>query len=108
MFNMIMLKIVMFTIMFPMYNIMAFNHIQVHESLRSTHVSKPPSISFHFVMLTNVGETSCSHEVISVHDHAKNRHAMQSWISIHKNGTWDLVPLPKGRKAISCKVKIHI
>ena len=37
-------------------------------------------------------------------DHAKWEHAMKSKLaSIAKNGTWDLVPLPKDKKALSCK-----
>ena len=55
-------------------------------------------------MLSDAGEPSCYNKAISVHDHAKWKQAMQNESdSIHKNGTWDLVPLPKGRKALPCK-----
>ena len=55
-------------------------------------------------MLINVGEPSSYHEAISVHDHAKWQHAMQSDLDgIQKNGTWDLVCLPKATKALPCK-----
>ena len=47
-------------------------------------------------MLTDADEPSCYREAILASDHAKWEHAMQSELdSIHKNGTWDLVPLPK-------------
>ena len=59
------------------------------------HASKPPSRFIDFVTLTNVGEPPCYHEAISVQDHAKWKHAMPCELdSIHKNGTWDSVPLP--------------
>ncbi|MCO5573352.1 hypothetical protein L7F22_027121 [Adiantum nelumboides] len=37
-------------------------------------------------------------------DHVKWVKAMKSKMdSLHKNGTWDLVPLPKGKNALPCK-----
>ncbi|MCO5591877.1 hypothetical protein L7F22_045870 [Adiantum nelumboides] len=37
-------------------------------------------------------------------DHVKWEKAMKSKMdSLHKNGTWDLVPLPKEKKALPCK-----
>ena len=37
-------------------------------------------------------------------DHAKWELAMKSELSsIEKNGTWDLVPLPKDKKVLPCK-----
>ena len=41
-------------------------------------VSKPPSKFVDYVMLASVGEPSCYHEAISVHDHAKWKQAMQN------------------------------
>ena len=78
---------------------------QVQDSLRrSMRVPKAPSKFADYVMLTDAGEPSCYNEAISVNDHVKWKQAMQSELdSIYKNGTWDLVPLPKDRKALPCK-----
>ena len=71
---------------------------------RSTRVSRPPAKLTDYVMLTDAGEPSCYKEAMLASDHAKWEHAMQSELdSIYKNGTWDLVPLPKDRKALPCK-----
>ena len=54
-------------------------------------------------MLLDAGEPSCYHKAIFVHDHARWKKDMQNELdSIHKNGTQDLVPLPKGRKTLPC------
>ena len=71
---------------------------------RSTRFTKPPARFTDYVMLTDAGEPSCYKEAILASDHAKWEHAMRNELdSIHKNGTWDLVPLPKDRKALPCK-----
>ena len=71
---------------------------------RYSRVSKPPTRLMDYVMLTDAGEPSCYKETVSVSDHAKWEHAMKSELdSIHNNDTWDLVPLPKDRKALPCK-----
>ena len=55
-------------------------------------------------MLTDADEPSCYKEAMLASDHVKWEHAMQSELdNIHKNGTWELVPLPKDRKALPCK-----
>ena len=57
-----------------------------------------------YVMLSYASEPSCYNEAMSVHDPAKWKQAMQNELdSIRKHETWDLVPLPKGRKALPCK-----
>ena len=58
-------------------------------------VSKPFGKFAYSVILMDACEPSCYHEAISVQDHAKWKHAMPCELdSIHKNGTWDSVPLP--------------
>ena len=71
---------------------------------RSTDVSRPPDRLTNYVMLTDAGEPSCYKEAMLASGHAKWEHAMQSELdSIHKNGTWDFVTLPKDRKVLPCK-----
>ena len=71
---------------------------------RSTSVSRPPAKFTDYLMLTDVGEPSCYKETMLASDHAKWECAMQSELdNIYKNGTWDLLPLPKNRKALPCK-----
>ena len=49
-------------------------------------------------------ESSTYEEVVSCSDSGKWMIAMQEEMkSLHKNGTWDMVRLPKGKKAIRCK-----
>ena len=49
-------------------------------------------------------EPSTYEEVISCSDSGKWMIALQEEIeSLHKNWTWDMVRLPKGKKAIRCK-----
>ena len=68
---------------------------------RSTSVSRPPAKFTDYLMLTDVGEPSCYKETMLASDHAKWECAMQSELdNIYKNGTWDLLPLPKDRKAL--------
>jgi hypothetical protein len=56
-------------------------------------------------MLTDAGEpSSCYKEVILASDLANWEHAMQSELnSNNNNGTWDLIPLLKDRKALPRK-----
>ena len=57
-----------------------------------------------FVLVTDSGEPSCYEEAMLVGGHAKWELAMKSKLaSIEKNATWDLVPLPKDKKALPCK-----
>ena len=74
---------------------------------RSQRISHPPERfvpSVDFVLLTDSGEPSCYKEAMLADDHAKWELAMKSELSsIEKNGTWDLVPLPKDKKALPCK-----
>jgi hypothetical protein len=49
-------------------------------------------------------EPTCYDEAISVEDSDSWMVAMESEMeSLHKNGTWDLVPAPKGKKPVKCK-----
>ena len=49
-------------------------------------------------------EPSTYEEAINYNDLGKWMIAMQEEMeSLHKNGTWDMVRLPKGKKAIRCK-----
>ena len=49
-------------------------------------------------------EPSTYEETVSCSDSSKWMISMQEEMeSLHKNGTWDLVRLPKGKKAIRCK-----
>ena len=49
-------------------------------------------------------EPSTYEETVSCSDSSKWMISMQEGMeSLHKNGTWDLVRLPKGKKAIRCK-----
>ncbi|MCO5573975.1 hypothetical protein L7F22_027753 [Adiantum nelumboides] len=57
-----------------------------------------------FVLLTDSGEPSCYKEAMLANDKVQWEHAMKRELSsIAKNKTWELVPLPKGRKALPCK-----
>ena len=67
---------------------------------QSTRVSRPLAKLTNYVMLTDASEPSCYKEAMLASDHVKWEHAMQSELdSIYKNGTWDLLHLPKDRKA---------
>ena len=48
-------------------------------------------------------EPSTYEEAVSCSDSGKWMIAMQEMESLHKNGTWDMVRLPKVKKAIRCK-----
>jgi ATP-binding cassette subfamily B (MDR/TAP) protein 1 len=57
-----------------------------------------------YCLLTEDGEPSTFHEAIKSTDVSMWMTAMQEEIeALHKNNTWDLVPLPQGRKAIGNK-----
>ena len=73
----------------------------------SKRVSHPPDRyvpSLDYVMLTDCGEPSCYKEACRMVDSDKWQLAMQSEMTaLHVNQTWDLVPLPKDKKALLCK-----
>ncbi|KAE8728811.1 hypothetical protein F3Y22_tig00004072pilonHSYRG00246 [Hibiscus syriacus] len=57
-----------------------------------------------YCLLTEDGEPSIYHEAINNSDASLWMMAMQEEIeALHKNNTWDLVPLPQGRKPIGNK-----
>ncbi|MCO5577643.1 hypothetical protein L7F22_031474 [Adiantum nelumboides] len=72
-----------------------------NQPRRSQRVSHPLE---RFVLLTDSGEPSCYKEAMLANDKVQWEHAMKKELSnIAKNKTWELVPLPKGRKALPCK-----
>jgi hypothetical protein len=79
------------------------------EVRRSTRERRPPAWHSEYVIESNVAyclqtedeEPSTFHEAIKSTDVSMWMIAMQEEIeALHKNNTWDLVPLPQGRKAI--------
>ena len=57
-----------------------------------------------YCLLTEDGEPSTFHEATKSQEASMWMAAMQKEIkALHKNKTWDLVPLPQGRKAIRNK-----
>ncbi|KAH9668902.1 Integrase catalytic domain-containing protein [Citrus sinensis] len=82
------------------------------EVRRSTCERQPPTchseyvteINVAYCLLTEDGEPSTFHEVLNSSDVAFWMTAMQEEIeALHKNKTWELIPLPHGRKAIGNK-----
>jgi hypothetical protein len=82
------------------------------EVRRSTRKRRPPAWHSEYVtesniaycLLTEDGEPSTFHKAIKSTDVSMWMTAMQEEIeALHKNNTWDLVPLPQGRKAIGNK-----
>ncbi|KAH9708912.1 retrovirus-related pol polyprotein from transposon TNT 1-94-like protein [Citrus sinensis] len=82
------------------------------EVRRSTRERRPPTwhseyvteINVAYCLLTENGEPSTFHEALKSSDVALWMTAMQEEIeALHKNKTWELVPLPRGRKAIGNK-----
>lgn len=57
-----------------------------------------------FALVTGSGDPSCFQEAINDAEHDNWLLAMKEEMSsLHKNKTWELVKLPKGKKAIGCK-----
>ncbi|KAH9769282.1 hypothetical protein KPL71_011940 [Citrus sinensis] len=82
------------------------------EVRRSTRERRPPTwhseyvtdINVAYCLLTEDGEPSTFHEALNSSDVALWMTAMQEEIeALHKNKTWELVPLPHGRKVIGNK-----
>ncbi|KAH9679836.1 hypothetical protein KPL71_026295 [Citrus sinensis] len=82
------------------------------EICQSTRERRPPTwhseyvteINVAYYLLTEDGEPSTFHEALNSSDVALWITAMQEEIeALHKNKTWELVPLPRGRKAIGNK-----
>ena len=77
------------------------------QSRRSQRVSNPPNRftpGVDFVLLTDSGEPSCYKEAMLASDNSQWETAIKNEMSsIQKNGTWELVLLPKSKKALPCK-----
>jgi hypothetical protein len=75
---------------------------------RSTRVRNPPRRYDDFVssvsLVTNNEEPTCYQEAMEVSDSEKWKEAMKEEMdALERNGTWDLVELPKDRKIVGCK-----
>lgn len=86
--------------------------VESEEVRRSTRGRRPPAWHSEYVtesniaycLLTEDGEPSNIHEASNSPDASMWKTAMQEEIeALHKNKTWELVPLPPGRKAIGNK-----
>ena len=87
--------------------VVAPRHDEVSTSSRprrSQRVSHPLDqfiLGIDFVLLVDGGEPSYYKDTMLAKDHARWELAMKSELSsIEKNGTWELVPLPKYKKAV--------
>ncbi|KAH9659545.1 hypothetical protein KPL70_023885 [Citrus sinensis] len=82
---------------------------EVHRSTRERrspawHLEYVTEINVAYCLLTENGEPSTFHEALESSDIALWMIAMQEEIkALHKNKTWELIPLPRGRKAIGNK-----
>lgn len=75
-----------------------------HGLRRSMRVRRVPQRLRDYVLLTDEGESLTYKEAQSCHKQKLWELAMQEELkSLHQNDTWDLVPLPKGKKAIPNK-----
>lgn len=76
----------------------------VQELRRSNRVPQPIqrySPSLYYALFTDAGEPKSFHEAINCPDKAKWLGAMEDEMnSLHLNETWELVELPKGKKAL--------
>ncbi|XXG79495.1 hypothetical protein AAC387_Pa09g0546 [Persea americana] len=74
---------------------------------RSSRTSKPTqrySPSLFYLLLTDGGEPECYEEALQVETRARWEQAMEDEMkSLSSNQTWDLVQLPKGKKALHNK-----
>ncbi len=85
---------------------------QQHQSLasgRTKRIIKPPTrYGFEdlvsYALVTSSGDPVTFQEAISSQEKSKWMQAMvEEMESLHKNKTWELVELPKGKRAIGCK-----
>ena len=85
---------------------------QQHHSIaidRSRRTIKPPTrYGFEdlvsYVLITSSGDPTTIQEAIHGQEKSRWMGVMVEEIqSLHKNQTWDLVELPKGKRAIGCK-----
>ena len=73
---------------------------------RSTRECRPSTRypSFEYILLVDEGKLECFQEVESHKDKQSKMKAMQEEMnSLHKNKTYELVELPKGKKALRNK-----
>eukprot|EP00253_Pinus_taeda_P021620 PITA_21620 len=90
-----------------------YNNQQILEVLetslrRSTRIQHPPKRYDGYVtsiaLTTNDDEPLCYQEAVEGYKSEKWKEAMKDeMMTLVKNGTWDLVELPKDRKIVGCK-----
>ena len=56
-----------------------------------------------YALITSSGDPTNFQEVVYSQEKGSWMGAMEEMQSLHKNPTWELVELPKGKRAIGCK-----